>query len=303
MTALIAVAVIEARQPQGWPLHAACCWLLRFIAVVSILQMAALVGIGGGTFVSKLGSVVLAGSALNPAYLEGIGREVAMVVGATDVAYVRIYAHTLPVLYPLRELALWGWGVLLVLAVIAGGAAGSWRLTKRWRQWIAGRFNDSSILLAILLAWLIPMALRLSTLQVKFMRYWEPLVVPAALIASWWLMRLPRRLRRRAVIFVVAGTVLWGLAYTWAFIEPHPHRTASEWFSPMLADQQVVAFEHWDEHIALNIENGVVDRAELPSYELPESDQKLALWTRRPRPLRLGGPDLQPGLPYSPCQL
>jgi YYY domain-containing protein len=279
VTALIAAAVIEFANHKEGRARSALLVAAVLIAVVSLLQLAALVGFGGETSVSKLGSVVLAGTALNPVYLEGIGREIAMVVGTTDVAYVRIYAHTLPVLYPLRELALWGWGALLVLAVIAGSATGLWRLTKRWRRWIAGRFDDSSILLAILLAWLIPMALRLSTLQVKFMRYWEPLVVPAVLVASWWLMRLPRRFRRRAAILVVAGTVLWGLAYTWAFIEPHPHRTASEWFSPMLADQQVVAFEHWDEHIALNLENGVVDRAELPSYELPDSEEKLALWT------------------------
>jgi len=279
VTALIVASVIELANRRVGRARSALLVVAVLVAVVSLLQMAALVGIGGETFVSKLGSVVLAGTALNPVYLEGVGREVAMVVGTTDVAYVRIYAHTLPVLYPLCELALWGWGVLLVLAVIAGGAAGSWRLTQSWRRWFAGRFNDSLILLAILLAWFIPMALRLSTLQVKFTRYWEPLVVPAALIASWWLMRLPRRIRRRAVISVIAGTVLWGLAYAWAFIEPHPHRTASEWLSPMLADQQVVAFEHWDEHIALNLEHGVADRAELPSYELPDSEKKLALWT------------------------
>ena len=277
--ALTAAALIEiANRKIGRP-RFALLMIAALASAVACLQLVTLVGIGGESFVSKPGSALLAGTALNPAYLEGIGREVAMVVGAADVAYVRIYSHTLPILYPLRELALWGWGVLLVLAVIIGGASGSWHLSKRLRRWIAGRFNDSSILLAILLAWLIPMALRLGTLQVKFMRYWEPLVVPAVLIASWWLMRLPQRFRRRAIIAVVAGTLLWGLAYAWSFIEPHPHRTASEWFSPMLADQQVVAFEHWDEHIALNVENGVVDRAELPSYELPESEGKLALWT------------------------
>jgi len=279
VTALIVAATIELANRQVGRARSALLVVAAFIAAVSVLQMAALVGIGGETFANKLGSVVLAGAALNPTYLEGIGNEIAMVVGTSDVAYVRIYAHSLPVLYPLRELALWGWGVLLVLAVIAGSAAGCWRLTKRWRRWIAGRFNHSSILLAILLAWLVPMALRLSTLQVKFLRYWEPLVVPAVLIASWWLMRLPQRFRRRAVILVAAGTVLWGLAYSWAFIEPHPHRTASEWISPMLADQQVVAFEHWDEHIALNLESGTVERAELPSYELPDEEGKLALWT------------------------
>jgi len=279
VTALIAAVTIELANRKAGRARSALLIAAVLVAAVSVLQMAALVGIGGETLISKLGSVVLAGTALNATYLEGVGHEVAMVVGTTDLAYVRIYAHTLPVLYSLRELALWGWGVLLVLAAIAGSVAGSWRLTKRWRKWFAGGFNDSSILLAILLAWLVPMALRLSTLQVKFLRYWGPLVVPATLIASWWLMRLPRRFRRRAVISVAAGTVLWGLAYCWAFIEPHPHQTASEWFSPMLADKQVVAFEHWDEHIALNIEKGVVDRAELPSYELPESERKLALWT------------------------
>jgi YYY domain-containing protein len=277
--ALIVAVLIEFANHEVARARRAMVIAAMLIAAVSALQMATLVGVGGDGFVSKLGSAVLAGAALNPSYLEGVGNEIAMVVGTADVAYVRIYAHTLPILYPLRELALWGWGVLLVLATVAGATAGSWLLAKRRRRLLTGRFNDSSILLAILLAWLVPMALRLSTLQVKFMRYWEPLVVPAVLIASWWLMRLSRRFRRRAIISVIAGTVVWGLAYSWAFIEPHPHRTASEWLSPMLADQQVVAFEHWDEHITLDIEEGVVDRSELPSYELPENEEKLALWT------------------------
>ena len=279
VTALIVVALIEFADRQVGRARSALIAAAMLIAVISVLQIAALVGIGGDTFADTLGSVVLAGSALNATYLEGVGHEVAMVVGTTDLAYVRIYAHTLPVLYSLRELAHWGWGVLLVLAVITGSVAGSRRLIKRWRRWFAGRFNDSSILLAILLAWLVPMALRLSTLQVKFLRYWEPLVVPAVLIASWWLMRLPQSFRRRAVISVAAGTVLWGLAYSWAFIEPHPHQTASEWISPMLADKQVVAFEHWDEHIALKLGKGAVDLAELASYELPDDDEKIAIWT------------------------
>jgi len=196
VAALIVAAAIGLANHKAGRARSALLVAAVLVATISVLQMAALVGIGGETFANRLGSVLLAGTALNPSYLEGVGNEIAMVVGSTDVAYVRIYAHTLAVLYPLRELALWGWGVLLVLAAIAGSAAGSWRLTRRWRCWIAGHFNNSSILLAILLAWLIPMALRLSTLQVKFLRYWEPLVVPAVLIASWWLMRLPRRFPR-----------------------------------------------------------------------------------------------------------
>lgn len=249
------------------------------VAVITLAQLLALTGIGSESFVARLGSVALGGTALNPSYLEGVGNEVAMVVGAADVAYVRVYTHTLPVLYPLRELAIWGWGATLLLAILAGSIAAALWLARRWRRWLSRRWNHASILLVILVAWLVPMAVRLSTLQVKFLRYWEPLVVPAAMIAAWWLLRLPRRYRSRAVVAVAAGSVVWGLAYAWSFVEPHPHHTASKWLGPMLADQQVVAFEHWDEHIDLPIEEGVVERAELPSYELPEDDKKIALWT------------------------
>jgi YYY domain-containing protein len=278
IAALVAVAITLAENQAG-RLRTAMLWVAAVGTAIAAAQLASLTGLFGETVSERLGSVVLAGAGLNPSYLEGVGREIAMVVGRADLAYVRIYAHTLPVLYPLRELAIWGWGALLLLATLAGSAAGCWWLARRWRRWFGGHWNDSSIVLAIILAWLVPMALRLSTLQVKFLRYWEPLVVPAALIASWWLMRLPRKYRRPAAAAVVAGTVLWGLAYSWAFIEPHPHRTASEWISPMLGDGQVVAFEHWDEHIDLRPVAGMVERAELPSYELPDEGRKIELWT------------------------
>jgi len=47
----------------------------------------------------------------------------------------------------------------------------------------------------------------------------------------------------------------------------------------MLGDKQVVAFEHWDEHIDLRPTRGMVERAELPSYELPDEGRKIELWT------------------------
>jgi YYY domain-containing protein len=276
---LLAAVLVELTGRRTGGSRAVLLAVAVFFAAIAVIQCITLVGIGEQTIFARLGSLVLLESELNPSYLNGVGREIAMVTGTSDVAYVRIYSHTLAVLYPLRELAHWGWGIFLLMAVLVGGAAGSWRLARRWRRWLSGRWNESSLLLLILLTWLVPMAARLSTLQVKFLRYWEPLVVPAALIAAWWLLRLPRRIRRQAVVVVAVGSAVWGLAYTWSFIEPHPHRTASEWFSPMLANQQVVAFEHWDEHIDLQPPEGTVERIELPSYELPDDGEKIALWT------------------------
>lgn len=224
------------------------------------------------------GVLQIPGANLNPAYLLGVGEQVRMVMGDGDLPYVRVYAHTLPILYPLRELALWGWGATLLLATMAAVAAGSLRLMTRWRQWLAGRWNKGSIMLLLLLAWIVPMALRLGTLHVKYLRYWQPLVVPAVLISAWWLARLPARTRRWAVPTVVGGTVLWGLCFAWAFIEPHPHRTASRWLAPMLNDGQAVAFESWDESLPLELARGHVEHLTLPSYDLPDDEAKTERW-------------------------
>ena len=252
--------------------------LAMVCTVFAALQVAALLGPDGDGPAARALSTVSVGPDLNPAYVRGVGEQIRMVLGEADLPYVRVYAATLPVLYPLRELALWGWGPMLLLAAIAGAAAATRRLFKRWRRWLAGRWNNGSVLLLILLAWLIPMSIRLSTLQVKYLRYWEPLLVPAALVAAWWLCRLHPRFRRRAITVVAAATILWGIAYLWAFAEPHPHRTASEWLAPLVSDGQVVAFESWDETISLDGVDGAVERLSLPSYDLPDDEAKTLRW-------------------------
>jgi YYY domain-containing protein len=223
---------------------------------------------GDGSAVSRV-----VGPHLNPAYLAGVGEQVAMVMGEIDLAYVRVYRGTLPFLYSARELIRWGIGPLLLVA-IAGAGWGCWRLLRSLGRRLAGRWTPATVLLAVVLAWLVPMTIRLGTVHVKYLRYWEPLVVPATMVAAWALLRLESRWRRPALLITVSATVLWGVTYLWAFASPHPHRVASEWLGTMMADDQVVAFEHWDETLSLP---GTA-RAELASYDLPDDDAKIERW-------------------------
>ena len=221
-------------------------------------------------------SALVSGPLLNPAYLRGVGQQVAMVAGRADLAYVRIYRHTLPVLYPLRELGLWGLGPALLIAALAAVVLAALWMVRRWRRWLAGRWSSGAALVVILLAWVVPMAVRLSTLQVKYLRYWEPLVVPGVLLTAWMLARLRRG---RAVRIAVVGlTVVWGVAYLWAFAQPHPHRTATKFLNSVVSEGQTVAFETWDEHVAIRPHG---PRVELPSYELPDNQAKVEDWCQR----------------------
>lgn len=210
----------------------------------------------------------------NPRFIAGVGEQVAMVAGTLDFPYVRVYASTIPVLYSLRELMLWGFGPALVVAGIIGSLAGLRILLRRRLRWVSGRGSDGLFLVLLLLAWILPMALRLSTLQVKFLRYWSPLMVPIALMAAWWLGRLRGRTGRRWTIAVLGGTALWGLAYLWAFAQPHPFATAAPWLRSVVGREDRVAWEHWDEHLA-NIGG---ESLTLASYDLPDDDAKVESW-------------------------
>ncbi len=232
---------------------------------------AAVAGLAAGA-----GGLAVLPGLLNPAWLQGVGQQVAMVAGRADLPYVRVYRHTLPVLYPLRELALWGLGPALLAAVLLGTAAGLWLAARRWRRWLEGRWSPGAALLLVLLAWIVPMAARLATLQVKYLRYWEPLVVPFVLVAAWGLTRL--RPGRRFRTAVVGLTAVWGLAYVAAFATPHPHLTASRWLEQVVQPGQTVAWEHWDEHVRLEVR---CEQVELPSYELPDDRSKVEEWCRR----------------------
>jgi YYY domain-containing protein len=240
--------------------------LLLALALFAVATAGGLEGDG-----SALSRVV--GPHLNPAYLAGVGEQVAMVMGEIDLAYVRVYSGTLPFLYSARELLRWGLGPLLLVA-IAGVGWGCWRLLRSLGRRLTGRWTPATVLLAVILAWLVPMTIRLGTVHVKYLRYWEPLVVPATMVAAWALLRLQDRWRRPAVLITVIATVLWGVTYLWAFALPHPHRVASEWLGAMMDDGQVVAFEHWDETLSLP---GTA-RTELASYDLPDDDAKVDRW-------------------------
>ncbi len=210
----------------------------------------------------------------NPDFLRGLAEQINMVSGASDLPYVRIYAPTPSIVYSVKELGLWGLGPALMAAVFLGALVAVIVLTRRWRRFFQGRFSDGSVLLMILLAWAIPMAIRLGTLEVKFLRYWAPLVVPLTLVAAWFLARLRSVGGRRFSAAVLGLTAVWGIAYLWAFVEPHPFATATPWLQTVVGEEDVVAWEHWDEHLGGIGAAGVT----LESYNLPDDDAKVAAW-------------------------
>ena len=271
--ALLAVVLGRAARSRRGGLARAAA-LGSWLAVLALVVLVAATVLAPTAVPSLQSLVETVGVPLNPAYLKGVGEQAAMVTGKGDLPYVRIYRDTLPVLYSLRELARWGLGPLLLVAALGGVVGAGWRLLRRPERWLGRVGTPEAVLLAIILTWLVPTAIRFATFEVKYLRYFEPLVVAAVMVAAWGLLRLPTPWRRPAVAITVAGTALCAGMYLWAFAAPHPHRTAAQWLGPLVAHDQVVAFEHWDETVSLPD----VARLDLPSYDLPDDEGKVRRW-------------------------
>ncbi|HQP94167.1 MAG TPA: glycosyltransferase family 39 protein, partial [Thermoanaerobaculia bacterium] len=102
--ALLAAALGRvARSRRGGLARAAMAG--SWIALLALAALVAATVLAPAVLPGLQPLVETAGAPLNPAYLKGVGEQAAMVTGKGDLPYARVYRDTLPVLYPLRELA------------------------------------------------------------------------------------------------------------------------------------------------------------------------------------------------------
>ena len=172
-----------------------------------------------------------------------------MVQRIRDYPFTRQYADTLPYLYQLQQMSLFGLG--LPVGVMAWGGL----LFAMGR----GLLRRPSAEL-LLLAWVVPYLLIVGAFPVKFLRYLLP-VTPLLLLfgaqmlvaALDWARKHRRTLEpwvRVGILLVVASAALYALAYSSIYSRPHPAVRAAEWLDAQgLPRETVVLREHWDDSI------------------------------------------------------
>ncbi len=161
-----------------------------------------------------------------------------MASGRFDFPYTRQYEGTLPYVYPLTQMALWGLGPTATLFGVLGLVVAAIR-TASWKS------------LPAKAGWLWPVLFFVATggLYVKFPRYllplypwWSAWAALAALTVwhrRWW--------QGAAMVIVVAApTVSLGLAQVNLYHHVHPWIEASEWIYKNVAVGGIVGIEEWD---------------------------------------------------------
>ena len=199
-----------------------------------------------------------------------IAEQSEMVRRIRDYPFTRQYADTMPYLYHVRQLAVFGLGLPLGLVAWAGLAFAGWWCVRR---------RSRAHLLA--LAWVAPYLLIVGSFETKFLRYMLPATPFLLLFGAQMLTAAVDWARARrsaltpwaraAVVVVVGATALYALAYAGMYSRPHPAVEAAAWVEAQeLPSDTVVLREHWDDSIPYL---GGYDVRELPLYN-PDGPQK-----------------------------
>lgn len=197
-----------------------------------------------------------------------------MAGGRLDFPYTRQYAGTLPWIYPLEQMALWGLGP----AATAMGLVGILMTLRPYSsQHGAGRAA-----LSLPWVWTVLAFLVLGGLKVKFPRYLLP-------IYPWWagwaaaaFGRLSRRVGVLAWSVLLAvtlgGTAFLGVAQAALYSRPHPWVEASDWIYRRVQPGARLAVEAWDHPLPVPRPGGDptdYGQLTLPVYD-PEGPEKMA---------------------------
>jgi len=211
------------------------------------------------------------------AFLRNMEEQSAMVSGKADFPFTRQYRGTIPYLYQIEQQVRWGMGWPLGVFAFAGFA------------WVVGRaaLRKARPGEWVMLAWVVPYFFINGIFMVKFMRYMVILTPFLVLMGAYLLMVITRwlvdRLRTMKIPtwvayglpgLVVAGTLLYAVAFAGIYAREHTWNTASRWIYENVPDGSVLAVEHWDDELPKSLREPGANPGEhqyrhvrLPLYE------------------------------------
>jgi len=279
LTILACVALVNTAAPTRWSLVAGLGYALalatKFSAAPLVVPLLVAVILRWrqrgpfeaiGVFFASLATTGLAFPIAMPYALldwtnfrEQVVEQGDLARGLLDLPYVRQFAGTVPYLYEAQNILLWGMGVMLGLAALAGFAWLLWHARKRiiGDPWL------------VVFAWVITYSAIVGSFYVKYMRYMLPIYPFLALMAAALLAALAYReelkdwgykrffatlLPAGAIVLVLSGTAFQGLALLNVYSQPNTRIQASRWIYSHLRPGSVLTYEQWDDPLPVPVD-------------------------------------------------
>ncbi|MEQ8189634.1 MAG: DUF2298 domain-containing protein, partial [Candidatus Eremiobacterota bacterium] len=228
--------------------------------------------------------------------------------GETDPPYCKQWTGKTPVIYPLKQMFLWGMGPTLTIA-----AWGGWILTG---YFIIYKREFTGLIPFI---WIGLLFLHQSTQFVKYMRYFLPIYPFLSLLAAWLLIFLYDRAKKDSLRlwnpfmakFLIGSvcifTLLWAIAFTGIYRRTHSRLEASRWIFDHIKAGASLSCEHWDDALPFSFpgkDSSIYKSVEMKWYDedTEEKFQKALIWLEETDYIVLSSNRLYDSIPLLPLR-
>ncbi len=209
---------------------------------------------------------------LSPKWLADEGSQKAFIAGTVDIPFLLQWAHATPVVFPVKDLVLYGMGWPLGLLGLGGLLIGAYQLL--WRR---------QLIHLLPVVWIVANVLYLGLQQSKTMRYFYQLYPFWALFAAWLVCTAIQnsefRIQKLRVdwglalgAFVLVATAFNAYAFTRIYSRPNSRVAASQWIYHNIPAGQTIAGEHWDDALPLALPGLTPDRYRHETLNLYDDD-------------------------------
>lgn len=184
--------------------------------------------------------------------------------------YTLQYVGTVPYLYYLKNIFLWGLGPIISILSMFGFIVIllNCYIAKKRNILTMKQLNNGTIFFVFYLLYF----LVIGRSAVKFMRYMLPLYPFFSLLAGYGLYKL-YELYKLSAYAILAGVLVWSFMFLNIYSFPHTRISATDWILKNIPEGSTLAVEHWDDRVP-TYGGEKYKYQELTLYDQPDDENK-----------------------------
>jgi len=195
------------------------------------------------------------------------------------------WIKTKPIIFPLKNVILWGLGLPLGITSILAVFYSLGRTFLDLKKIIESRFKNLSsyfpnFIILLVLLWILYLFIYQGTQFVKAMRYIFPIYPFLAILTANFIQRVIHKKVKNNLLLVTCYLllVIYPLAFIFIYSRPHSRVTASRWIYKNIPEGSTISCEHWDDCLPLGLDGKSFDfynyKIETLSLFAPDTPQK-----------------------------
>ena len=213
-------------------------------------------------------------------FIQDIKLQIAMNQDPYIFPYTLQYVATLPYLYYLKNIAIWGAGPIIFTLVLLGFYEQLTTISfRKFTKQYLFSLDTKQLAVFVFYIWYLWYFLVIGRSAVKFMRYMLIIYPFLSLIAGYGLYMAIKNLKSTPKIVLIAVIFslisLWTLAFVNIYASRPTRILASEWINNNVPVGSTIAVEHWDDRVPVN-DSTRYNYVEMTLYDRPDNETK---WT------------------------